>query len=1209
MVAAASLGGAEPGLHGVDRRGDRRARVGRGHRVHACFLRLVPISLHHLNGVDQPRALHTDALVAHGPILGGHHIDLHGLALVNGPTVAEEDHASARGVDLLGKLHGILQGLLFRHVVHDEHPIRSAEPLLDEVLRLGVAGAVQQLEQLVLHLDLVVGHEVRPLLHELVELLRVLLPDELLEQRRLSHALGADELDVDVAVRPAAARGDTGSGGGARADADAHGHAHRRLHRCALQQLLIPRLGFLELVLALPLPRLDLLQLGAQLDELCIPLLHVLLHLVQLLRLDDHLGLVRCELGRLFGLHLGLLQGLLHLLERVLEVLDLGLQALLLRLQLQLNGLQLLVALPQLGRLLRRFLALGHERAHLLRFLLQLLHLLLGHPQAQALLGDVDRLLERPVDALILDALPLPLDLRRRHVEAVVLRLPAPHDALAPRLEAQDALVDAHVLPALQVRPDLRLDLGGSSELPLSLQIHARLLQPEQRLHVARADLDRLVHAHLDLPPPASLDERGALDEQLQPSELQSLEGRQLEEDHGLSHCPRCAMRRLRDAQLLVEVVQQLLGAYLRLVDVLEARHNLRRAQHLVVVPTLLVIDTHRVACSAHLHDLEHTAVPQLLRDRLAIVPVRLVLRVGLDAPDKVGLRQVDNVHQARQLLLELRGDRVLFLLRPAGPSLGRLLRRRREHLGVLPVLLEQVRHELVLTAAHALDDVVAELIFVFVEEAVGAVGDRPSEVLDDEPRRLRLDLVEASVTFVLLDQLVAETRVGTLRHHALLVQDREHTRGLRLQDVDGILIVREVQRVPWDALALVELLFELEDEGVEELLQSLVGEVDADLLERVHLEALEAEDVEHTDEQLDVLEVADRRVRDLHHEVENHAVQGPREGVAVVGSRPHVHRAPDALRPRDARLVAEGGLQVLPRHTGQRRGEVDGGAALLHHHGPLAVVRRGVELRVAQVQHRCDDLQDGGDVLWRDADRLHRIDADLEHGDVVHILQSAARRSGEEREITTVVEAGQVDGARLLNGLRLQFLWVIVRRRPREARRGRARLVEDVVIPLALLLVADAHLLQKVCADPCTAQAAAGARQAGLCQRLLVARSELQLDELAEAAGVVVSQRPRVAERLEQGVGLQHLLLDIRYLAILGPGERQELHHVLRRLCLAGARLAGDEHGLALLSIADASVGGVGGVEDVRLRGRLRGDEALQDLLVVETGDRLERV
>mmetsp|Transcript_66996 Transcript_66996/g.193595 ORF Transcript_66996/g.193595 Transcript_66996/m.193595 type:complete len:668 (-) Transcript_66996:420-2423(-) len=667
-------------------------------------------------------------------------------------------------------------------------------------------------------------------------------------------------------------------------------------------------------------------------------------------------------------------------------------------------------------------------------------------------------------------------------------------------------------------------------------------------------------------------------------------------------------MKGLRDAQLCGQVVQKLLRPQLEIVDVLEAGDRLRGGDDAVVVPTLLVVDAHGVSGSAHLHNLQHAAVAQLLGDALAIVAIRLVLRVRLDAPNKVRLGQVDDVHETRQLVLELGRDGDPLLLAAAGLArvLSRLLV---ERLCVLLVLSEKALDELFLARAHALDDVVAELIFVFVEEAVGAVGDRPSEVLDDEPRRLRLDLVEASVTFVLLDQLVAETRVGTLRHHALLVQDREHTRGLRLQDVDGILIVREVQRVPWDALALVELLFELEDEGVEELLQSLVGEVDADLLERVHLEALEAEDVEHTDEQLDVLEVADRRVRDLHHEVENHAVQGPREGVAVVGSRPHVHRAPDALRPRDARLVAEGGLQVLPRHTGQRRGEVDGGAALLHHHGPLAVVRRGVELRVAQVQHRCDDLQDGGDVLWRDADRLHRIDADLEHGDVVHILQSAARRSGEEREITTVVEAGQVDGARLLNGLRLQFLWVIVRRRPREARRGRARLVEDVVIPLALLLVADAHLLQKVCADPCTAQAAAGARQAGLCQRLLVARSELQLDELAEAAGVVVSQRPRVAERLEQGVGLQHLLLDIRYLAILGPGERQELHHVLRRLCLAGARLAGDEHGLALLSIADASVGGVGGVEDVRLRGRLRGDEALQDLLVVETGDRLERV
>ena len=61
-------------------------------------------------------------------------------------------------------------------------------------------------------------------------------------------------------------------------------------------------------------------------------------------------------------------------------------------------------------------------------------------------------------------------------------------------------------------------------------------------------------------------------------------------------------------------------------------------------------------------------------------------------------------------------------------------------------------------------------------------------------------------------------------------------------------MIVDELDVVPVDRLVVVLLLLHLEDVLDEELLQILVGVVDAELLERVRSKVFEAEDVKHTD-------------------------------------------------------------------------------------------------------------------------------------------------------------------------------------------------------------------------------------------------------------------------------------------------------------------------------------------------------------------------
>ena len=101
---------------------------------------------------------------------------------------------------------------------------------------------------------------------------------------------------------------------------------------------------------------------------------------------------------------------------------------------------------------------------------------------------------------------------------------------------------------------------------------------------------------------------------------------------------------------------------------------------------------------------------------------------------------------------------------------------------------------------------------------------------LDGWNRELGLFLV------VLSDDLVLVGHVSSLGEHAFLVQHRQDSHGL-LHQLDGSLEIEpEVDESPVDSLPLVLFLFQDEHVVVEELLESLVGQVDAQLLECVEL-------------------------------------------------------------------------------------------------------------------------------------------------------------------------------------------------------------------------------------------------------------------------------------------------------------------------------------------------------------------------------------
>ena len=100
-----------------------------------------------------------------------------------------------------------------------------------------------------------------------------------------------------------------------------------------------------------------------------------------------------------------------------------------------------------------------------------------------------------------------------------------------------------------------------------------------------------------------------------------------------------------------------------------------------------------------------------------------------------------------------------------------------------------------------------------------------------------------------ILLQLVLKRFISCLWEKCLLLKDGKQSHGLLHELDSGLQIHAEVHHLPLDALPDVLPLLQHEHVVVEELLQLLVTEVDADLLESVELEDLEASNVQHTDE------------------------------------------------------------------------------------------------------------------------------------------------------------------------------------------------------------------------------------------------------------------------------------------------------------------------------------------------------------------------
>lgn len=72
----------------------------------------------------------------------------------------------------------------------------------------------------------------------------------------------------------------------------------------------------------------------------------------------------------------------------------------------------------------------------------------------------------------------------------------------------------------------------------------------------------------------------------------------------------------------------------------------------------------------------------------------------------------------------------------------------------------------------------------------------------------------------MLLDQFIGESLIAAIRNHTLFIKHCEDASWSHLQEIYAVLVVREIERIPGDALSVVKRLLQLKNELVEELLQ-----------------------------------------------------------------------------------------------------------------------------------------------------------------------------------------------------------------------------------------------------------------------------------------------------------------------------------------------------------------------------------------------------
>mmetsp|Transcript_18887 Transcript_18887/g.38437 ORF Transcript_18887/g.38437 Transcript_18887/m.38437 type:complete len:390 (+) Transcript_18887:2597-3766(+) len=271
---------------------------------------------------------------------------------------------------------------------------------------------------------------------------------------------------------------------------------------------------------------------------------------------------------------------------------------------------------------------------------------------------------------------------------------------------------------------------------------------------------------------------------------------------------------------------------------------------------------------------------------------------IGLDASDKEWMRCSDLAHQ----LLETKEEHL------AHGSPGCLLTAKISsgfaYCAHVPLLFfrlgEHLHHERFAALLQLLLELRREHIGVLPQKAFRRVKHVTRKVVEDEnvsvTHAVHLHLrgrkgTKVCVLPVLLADRRIEIQIRSLGHLALRIEHREDACWRLLEQLDDLAVVRVGQHWHLQVLHFVQLNFDLEDTHEEEVVQPLVGIVDAELLEGVGFEDLEPEDVQKADKAMEVLVSRNLDVDFRYDELKEQLVQVLDERVALVSCSVQIER------------------------------------------------------------------------------------------------------------------------------------------------------------------------------------------------------------------------------------------------------------------------------------------------------------------------------
>jgi len=548
--------------------------------------------------------------------------------------------------------------------------------------------------------------------------------------------------------------------------------------------------------------------------------------------------------------------------------------------------------------------------------------------------------------------------------------------------------------------------------------------------------------------------------------------------------------------------------------------------EHVVTLEEFGVDDSVGETLTRDTDTFKDTIATELIQDDVSIDIVGSLSVVGDDATDEVRRGGREGGHQGAELFLVVSSDSdelSSLLSGLSGRGRGWALATNARAGSAIELgdelVSKEIDDELILGALHGEFEILLEWILVLLEPADGLVLDGTGVVSQAEVVLAETWLLEEWVALVVLIELGEEGVIVGLGDDAFFVKEDEDTMWTLVDQVDrGLRVKTEVNEGPVDLFTEVLLLLELEHVVVEELLQLLVGVVDADLFEGVLLKDFKTGNIEDTNERLGSLLVEDL-VGTLDDPEEESSEDGLGQGISGVSSLLDSEVSLDELSSGLDSGLAESLLEL---------GWVDGKELGSDFEGLLVGDGRSFseslsEGDVSNVEDGHDDLEDGVLLVLGDTADLH---GDLGVIELLGVVESV------DAGATRVVQVGE-----LLRGHDNEGVLLLGVGTSQE-------LVEDVEVTLSLSLVNDSGLLEQV-------NLKAGSRNE--------TRSvELKSDEFTETRRVVVLVRLGVTKGFEHGIELDQLVFEGSLLSSATTGDvGNVLNDLLGVFSLTSTRLS----------------------------------------------------